>query len=189
MTISEQQFLPLSYQLPPRVRPGEDAAPTDAELLAHFAASRDEEAFTELVARHGPLVLHGLGVLRLGDQHLVGGGVLVLLQPELDLVGTADEVAVFRRQRLVDGAVVTAEVGDAQPAAGDAGTFRNGDRSRRPSTVDRAARRSLRSAPPRPSPDRGWDRPTREREPRKNKSPARPQPQQNYAMPCARFPP
>jgi RNA polymerase sigma factor (sigma-70 family) len=31
--------------------------PSDGELLAHFVASRDEEAFAALVRRHGPLVL------------------------------------------------------------------------------------------------------------------------------------
>ena len=30
--------------------------PTDAELLARFAATHDEDAFAELVARHGGLV-------------------------------------------------------------------------------------------------------------------------------------
>src|SRR5262245_31882736 len=30
---------------------------TDRALLARFAHSRDEEAFTELVRRHGPMVL------------------------------------------------------------------------------------------------------------------------------------
>src|SRR4051812_13318327 len=29
----------------------------DRDLLARFAASRDEDAFTELVRRHGPMVL------------------------------------------------------------------------------------------------------------------------------------
>ncbi len=33
------------------------AAPTDAELLGRFVAGRDEEAFAELVRRHGPAVL------------------------------------------------------------------------------------------------------------------------------------
>jgi len=37
--------------------------PTDAELLADFLADRDETAFTELVRRHGPMVL---GVCRRG---------------------------------------------------------------------------------------------------------------------------
>jgi RNA polymerase sigma factor (sigma-70 family) len=47
---------------------GRAAAPTDAELLGHFAARRDEAAFTELVRRHGGLVL---GVCRrvLDDAH------------------------------------------------------------------------------------------------------------------------
>ncbi|HKB36254.1 MAG TPA: sigma-70 family RNA polymerase sigma factor, partial [Gemmataceae bacterium] len=31
-------------------------APTDRELLQHFAAGRDEAAFAELVGRHGPMV-------------------------------------------------------------------------------------------------------------------------------------
>ncbi len=37
--------------------PGAAAAPLDAQLLARFAASRDEAAFALLVERHGPLVL------------------------------------------------------------------------------------------------------------------------------------
>jgi hypothetical protein len=43
-------------------------APTDAVLLARFRATRDDKAFTALVARHGPAVL---GVCRrvLADPH------------------------------------------------------------------------------------------------------------------------
>jgi RNA polymerase sigma factor (sigma-70 family) len=51
------------------IHPESDPArPTDAELLAHFAATRDEGAFAELVARHGGLVRR---VARrcLGDPH------------------------------------------------------------------------------------------------------------------------
>src|SRR3954470_9310433 len=33
------------------------AGPTDGQLLARFAAARDEAAFAELVRRHGPVVL------------------------------------------------------------------------------------------------------------------------------------
>jgi hypothetical protein len=37
-----------------RALPGQ----TDRQLLEDFAARRDEGAFTALVARHGPMVLH-----------------------------------------------------------------------------------------------------------------------------------
>src|SRR5262245_64417756 len=33
------------------------AAPTDRELLRRYATARDEDAFAELVRRHGPMVL------------------------------------------------------------------------------------------------------------------------------------
>jgi RNA polymerase sigma factor (sigma-70 family) len=42
--------------------------PTDADLLARFAAAHDEAAFAELVARHGPLV-RGTARRRLADAH------------------------------------------------------------------------------------------------------------------------
>src|SRR5437588_11211058 len=42
--------------------------PADGELLAAFAGSRDEEAFTELVVRHGGLVL-GVARRHLPDRH------------------------------------------------------------------------------------------------------------------------
>src|SRR5258708_3476978 len=38
------------------VRTRRRAADADGALLARFAAARDEDAFTELVRRHGPLV-------------------------------------------------------------------------------------------------------------------------------------
>src|SRR5262245_10551768 len=40
----------------------------DAELLRAYAKRRDEDAFRELVERHGPMVL-GLCRRRLGDKH------------------------------------------------------------------------------------------------------------------------
>src|SRR3954447_18643147 len=40
-----------------RVCPPAAAGPTDAELLARYAESRDENAFAELVRRNGPVVL------------------------------------------------------------------------------------------------------------------------------------
>src|SRR5436189_3045203 len=40
-----------------RFCPPTDAGPTDAELLARYAAGRDEAAFAELVRRNGPVVL------------------------------------------------------------------------------------------------------------------------------------
>jgi RNA polymerase sigma factor (sigma-70 family) len=39
------------------VRPGANDETTDRQLLARFAARRDEEAFATLVRRHGPMVL------------------------------------------------------------------------------------------------------------------------------------
>src|SRR5262245_34538385 len=50
------------------VVPSEPDAATDPALLGRFVAERDEGAFTALVDRHGPLVLH---VCRrvLGDAH------------------------------------------------------------------------------------------------------------------------
>jgi hypothetical protein len=44
------------------------ATSTDAELLARFAAIRDEAAFAELVTRHGGLV-RGTARRYLGDAH------------------------------------------------------------------------------------------------------------------------
>src|SRR5277367_2437979 len=40
-----------------RVLAGPRSAPTDRQLLASFAATRDETAFAMLVHRHGPMVL------------------------------------------------------------------------------------------------------------------------------------
>jgi len=50
------------------IGPGHAAVQSDGQLLQRFVAERDEAAFTELVQRHGPLVL---GVCRrvLGDAH------------------------------------------------------------------------------------------------------------------------
>jgi RNA polymerase sigma factor (sigma-70 family) len=47
---------------------GGPAASSDAELLAAFAGRRDEDAFAELVRRHGPVV-RGVGRRVLGEAH------------------------------------------------------------------------------------------------------------------------
>src|SRR5579883_1666596 len=39
-----------------RVVPEPSGAPTDAQLLGRFVAQRDDDAFTVLVCRHGPMV-------------------------------------------------------------------------------------------------------------------------------------
>jgi RNA polymerase sigma factor (sigma-70 family) len=44
-----------------------EPALSDAELLAHFCAAREGEAFAELVRRHGPMVL-GVGLRLLGNR-------------------------------------------------------------------------------------------------------------------------
>ena len=48
---------------------GADSLAPDNELLQRFAQKRDESAFTELVRRHGSLVL-GVGRRVLGDHHI-----------------------------------------------------------------------------------------------------------------------
>src|SRR5947208_15370082 len=47
---------PLARLMPGLARCRYDAAP-DGELVAAYARDRDEAAFTELVRRHGPMVL------------------------------------------------------------------------------------------------------------------------------------
>jgi RNA polymerase sigma factor (sigma-70 family) len=48
--------------------PTSTAARTDGELLARFADARDEEAFAELVGRHGPLVRNVCGNIMRNEQ-------------------------------------------------------------------------------------------------------------------------
>jgi RNA polymerase sigma factor (sigma-70 family) len=49
------------------VRPGAEAEPTDAQLLERFIAGREEQAFANLMMRHGPMVQ---GVCRRLLQHV-----------------------------------------------------------------------------------------------------------------------
>src|SRR5262245_57966298 len=51
-----------------RIAPDQAVSPSDAELLVRYARGRDDEAFEELLARHGPLVW---GVCRrlVSDRH------------------------------------------------------------------------------------------------------------------------
>ena len=65
-------------------------AATDGELLARFAAGRDEAAFTALVQRHGPMVLGVCrGVLR--HRH----------DPEAAFLILARKAATIRRRQSV----------------------------------------------------------------------------------------
>src|SRR5947208_363404 len=56
--------------------PPAEALTPDADLLARFAAERDEAAFTELVRRHGPVVYRVCR--RLVPADALGGGVRTL---------------------------------------------------------------------------------------------------------------
>src|SRR5580700_9377482 len=60
----------------------------DDELLRRFAESRDESAFSELVRRHGSLVL-GVGRRLLGDHH---AGEDILQATFLLLARKADQI-------------------------------------------------------------------------------------------------
>src|SRR4051812_48700532 len=51
-----------------RILAGEPWRLTDAHLLGRFVADRDEDAFAELLRRHGPLV-RGVARRRLADPH------------------------------------------------------------------------------------------------------------------------
>lgn len=58
--VAEALSMPITHPFPAvaRLRQHFDTPPpTDADLLGRFAASRDEDAFRELVRRHGPAVL------------------------------------------------------------------------------------------------------------------------------------
>ncbi|HEY1378658.1 MAG TPA: RNA polymerase sigma factor, partial [Gemmataceae bacterium] len=59
---------PLSSVLRHLRRSADTAGPSDADLLARFAADRDEAAFELLVWRHGPMI-YGACRRRLGDAH------------------------------------------------------------------------------------------------------------------------
>src|SRR5437868_6556220 len=62
------QFAAVMRHLRRLIGPQSAGAQTDGQLVQRFAADRDDAAFTELVRRHGPMVL---GVCRrvLGDAH------------------------------------------------------------------------------------------------------------------------
>src|SRR5262249_52170968 len=62
----------------------------------------------------------GFGIFLLGDKHLVGGGVLVLLQPEFDLILTANDVALIDWLGILDATIVTASIIHTEATAGDA---------------------------------------------------------------------
>ena len=118
--------MPILFRTASRAHPtGDD----DRTLLAHFAATGDQAAFTRLVIRHGPLVL-GVCKRILCDAHLADDAFqatfLVLSQkadrvevgPSLAnwLFGTARRVALAaRRQHLRRTANTTPLPGDAVP--------------------------------------------------------------------------
>src|SRR4051812_21047710 len=54
---SEAIRMPRSAASLARLLPAPDPAPADAPLLRTFAATRSDDAFGELVRRHGPMVL------------------------------------------------------------------------------------------------------------------------------------
>ena len=59
-----QNVCPITYRedhianrLEPRMTPLDLRAVSDAELVARFAAGRDQRAFAEVIRRHGPMVM------------------------------------------------------------------------------------------------------------------------------------
>ena len=80
-----------------RRRPGAGQDTPDADLLGRFVATRDGEAFAELVRRHGPVVF---GVCRrvTGDHHLAEDAfqaVFVVLAAKAAVVRPRDAVAAW----------------------------------------------------------------------------------------------